>query len=154
MRSFGTPPSTAASDQRKGQSLRARLLNRRGSILFVKNGAASTLSFLLDLLLIWIMVERLGVAKLAAVAIGFVLANAFHYLLARVWVFRGTLRGFFSGYVFFLGNALFGLALILAAFALLTDGLGVPYMIARVIASLCAGTLVFVLNATLNFRHL
>lgn len=134
--------------------MRARLLNRRGSILFVKNGAASTLSFLLDLLLIWIMVERLGVAKLAAVAIGFVLANAFHYLLARVWVFRGTLRGFFSGYVFFLGNALFGLALILAAFALLTDGLGVPYMIARVIASLCAGTLVFVLNATLNFRHL
>ena len=120
-------------------SLRARLLNRRGSILFIKNGAASTLSFLLDLLLIWIMVERMGVAKLAAVAIGFVLANAFHYLLARVWVFRGSLRGLLSGYVYFFGNALFGLAIILGAFALLTDGLGVPYMVARVIASLDVG---------------
>lgn len=135
-------------------TLRGRLLNRQGSILYVRNAAASTLSFLLDLLLIWIMIERMGVDRLAAVAIGFVLANAFHYALARAWVFRGTVRGLVSGYVYFLGNSLFGLAIIMATFALLTNELGVPYMVARVIASLCAGTVVFVLNATLNFRRL
>lgn len=135
-------------------TLRGRLLNRQGSVLFIRNAAASTLSFLFDLLLIWIMIERMGFNRLAAVAIGFVLANAFHYALARTWVFRGTLRGLVSGYVYFLANALFGLAIILSAFALLTDLLGVPYMLARVAASLCAGTVVFVLNATLNFRRL
>jgi len=135
-------------------TLRGRLLNREGSVLFIRNAAASTLSFVFDLLLIWIMIERMGFNRLTAVAIGFVLANAFHYVLARAWVFRGTLRGLVSGYLYFLGNALFGLAIILSAFALLTDLLGVPYMLARVAASLCAGTVVFVLNATLNFRRL
>lgn len=135
-------------------TLRGRLVNRQGSILFIRNAAASTLSFAVDLLLIWIMIERLGFDKLAAVAIGFVLANALHYALARIWVFRGTMRGLVSGYFYFLANALLGLAIILGAFALLTDLLGVPYMLARVAASLCAGTVVFVLNATLNFHRL
>lgn len=146
--------SFAPRGQGDDRTLRGRLLNRRGSVLFIRNAAASTLSFMVDLLLIWIMIERLGLDRLAAVAIGFVLANAFHYLLARFWVFRGTVREFFSGYVYFLSNSLLGLGIILGAFALLTQELGVPYMIARVIASLCAGTIVFVLNATLNFRRL
>lgn len=153
----GTGPRHRPSvppDREDGRSLRARLLNRRGSVLFMRNAVASSLSFLLDLLLIWIMIDRQGMHKLAAVVIGFVLANAFHYLLARIWVFRGSLRGLFAGYFYFLSNALLGLAIILGVFALLTDLLHVPYLIARVIASLCAGTLVFVLNATLNFRRL
>lgn len=148
------PASDTSPEQGERRTLRKRLLNRRGSILFIRNAAASTLSFLVDLLLIWIMIEHMGFDKLAAVAIGFVLANAFHYFLARVWVFRGTLRGIVSGYVYFLANSLLGLAIILGTFALLTDALGVPYLIARVAASLCAGTLVFVLNATLNFHRL
>lgn len=157
MRPIGTRsrrPLPVSSGQSDGGTFRERLLNRRGSILYIKNAAASTLSFLLDLLLIWVMIDHLGLNKLMAVVIGFVLANAFHYFLARVWVFRGTLRGLVSGYVYFLGNALLGLAIILGAFVLLTNGFGVPYMIARVIASLCAGTVVFVLNATMNFRRL
>ncbi|GGB89076.1 hypothetical protein GCM10011494_04250 [Novosphingobium endophyticum] len=134
--------------------MRSRFFNRHGSVLFVRNAAASTLSFLFDLLLIWIMIEQTGLDMTIAVAIGFILANAVHYLLARSWVFRGTARGFAAGYLYFLANALLGLVIILAAFALLAEGLGVPYMLARVIASLCAGTVVFVLNATMNFRRL
>jgi putative flippase GtrA len=143
-----------SSDKSPAPTLRERLLNRHGSILFIKNAAASSVSFLLDLLLIWIMVESLGVFSIVAVAAGFIAANAFHYLLARIWVFRGSERGHLSGYFYFLSNALIGLVVILGAFALLTEVLGVSFIVARVIASLCAGTLVFVLNATLNFRHL
>lgn len=146
--------SSAQSGERESRTLRERLLNRRGSVLFLKNAVASTISFLLDLLLIWIMIDRMGLNRLVAVIIGFVLANALHYILARFWVFLGTMREFFAGYVYFLSNALLGLGIILGVFALLTESLGVPYMIARVIASLCAGTIVFVLNATLNFQRL
>jgi putative flippase GtrA len=145
---------TASSRQDERRTLCGRFFNRHGSALFLKNAAASTVSFLFDLLLIWIMIEQTDVNRTLAVAIGFMLANALHYLFARAWVFRGTSRGFASGYVYFLTNALFGLVIILAAFALLAEALGVPYMLARVIASLCAGTVVFVLNATMNFRRL
>ena len=134
--------------------MRKRLLGRRGRNLYFRNAAVSSLAFLLDLLFIWSMVERAGLDRFLAVAAGFLLANAFHYLLARIWVFRGTERGLLTGYVYFLGNALFGLAIIMATFALLTEVLAVPYLLARLAASLCAGTLVFVMNATLNFRQL
>lgn len=137
----------------RGGTWRERLLGPRGRWLYIRNAAASTLSFMVDLLLILLLVERAGVDRMAAVAIAFVLANVLHYLLARAWIFRGSGRGLAAGYVYFLGNALFGLVVILGSFALLTQELGVPYVAARVAASLCAGTLVFVLNATLNFRH-
>ena len=100
------------------------------------------------------MVDHFGVYQFVAVVVGFVMANAFHYVLARVWIFHESMRGIVSGYFYFLSNALFGLVVILVGFALLTDGLGLPYLPARVVASLCAGTLVFMLNATLNFRQL
>ncbi|HJP68018.1 MAG TPA: hypothetical protein VJ846_03865, partial [Sphingomicrobium sp.] len=77
-------------DESERMTLRGRLLNRQGSVLFVRNAAASSLTFLFDLLLIWIMIDRMGFNRLAAVSIGFVLANALHYVLARAWVFRGT----------------------------------------------------------------
>jgi len=89
-----------------------------------------------------------------AVVAGFIVANALHYVLARIWIFRGSERGLVSGYVMFFGNALFGLGVILGGFALLTEVFGVSFLISRVAASLLAGTIVFVLNATVNFRHL
>ncbi|WP_052223199.1 GtrA family protein [Novosphingobium malaysiense] len=129
-------------------------MGRRGCSLYIRNAFASTISFILDLFLIWIMVEHFGIQRYLAVVVGFVIANALHYVLARIWIFHGTERGVASGYALFLGNALFGLGVILGGFALLTEVFGVPYLVARIMASLFAGTLVFVLNATLNFRHL
>lgn len=131
-----------------------RLATRQGLRLYLRNGVASVLTFGFDLVLIWILVEKMDTARLLAVIVGFLLANALHYLLARIWIFRGSLRGLFSGYVLFLGNALVGLGLILVAFTVLSDALGVPYLVARVAASLLAGSLVFVLNATFNFHKL
>jgi putative flippase GtrA len=129
------------------------LFSRHGAVLFLRNAVASSLCFAVDMVLIWLLVSRVGVDKFVAVTVGFLVANALNYLLARVWVFRETDRGLFAGYVYFLGNALVGLAIILAGFALLTGPIAMHYLLARVIISLCAGTIVFVLNATLNFHE-
>jgi len=136
------------------RGLPGRLLNRRGSALFARNAAASTVSFLVDLVLLWAMVSELGWNKLVAAAAAFIVANALHYLIARKWVFHESEQGLAAGYAWFLVNALAGLAIIMALFALLSGPVGIPYLIARVIASLCAGTVVFALNAILNFRLL
>lgn len=129
------------------------LLSRHTAVLFVRNAVSSCLCFGIDIALIWLMVSRLGMDKYVAVTVGFLLANSLNYVLARVWVFRESDRGIFTGYVYYLTNALVGLAVILAGFALLTGLLGVYYLAARVIVSLVSGTLVFILNATLNFHE-
>lgn len=129
------------------------LISRHGAVLFLRNAVASSFCFGLDMALIWLMVSRLGVDKFVAVTLGFLVANALNYALARIWVFRESDRGLFTGYVYFLGNALVGLGIILAGFALLTGPLDTHYLVARVVVSLCSGTIVFILNATLNFHE-
>jgi len=129
------------------------LLSRHGAVLFLRNAIASSLCFAIDMALIWLMVSRAGIDKFIAVVVGFLCANALNYALARAWVFRESDRGLFTGYVYFLGNALVGLAIILVGFWLLTEPLDTHYLLARVIVSVCAGTIVFILNATLNFHE-
>ncbi|KQM21890.1 GtrA family protein [Novosphingobium sp. Leaf2] len=129
------------------------LFSRRGAVLFARNAVASGACFCLDMALIWLLVSRAGVDKFVAVTTGFLVANSLNYLLARLWVFPHSDRGMFAGYLFYVANACIGLAVILAGFALLTGLLGTHYLLARVIVSVCAGTLVFVLNATLNFHE-
>ncbi len=129
------------------------LLSRHGAVLFLRNAVASSLCFAIDMGLIWLMVSQLHIDKFVAVTLGFLCANALNYVLARIWVFRESDRGLFTGYVYFLGNALVGLAIILAGFALLTGPLDTHYLLARVVVSLCSGTIVFILNATLNFHE-
>nr|WP_246586835.1 GtrA family protein [Stakelama flava] len=132
----------------------ARLFSLRASGMFARNAVASAGTFAIDLIALWLLVGQLGMQKIPATASAFIGANALHYLLARWWIFPGSERGFIAGYLIFLMNACAGLALILAMFTALNDGLGVYYLIARVIASLSAGILVFCLNATFNFHQL
>ncbi|WP_404479593.1 GtrA family protein [Novosphingobium sp. BL-52-GroH] len=129
------------------------LLSRHGAVLFLRNAVASSACFAIDMVLIWLLVSQVGLDKYVAVTVGFLCANALNYVLARLWVFRDSDRGLFAGYVYFLGNALVGLAIILGGFALLTGPIELHYLVARVIVSLCAGTIVFILNATLNFHE-
>ncbi|MGN6376630.1 MAG: GtrA family protein [Sphingomonas sp.] len=130
------------------------IFSRHGTALFLKNALVSTIAFGLDRLLLWLAVSSLHVAKMLAVGVAFLIANAFHYVVARLWVFNETHRGVVVGYLYFVANAAVGWLVIMGLFWVLTDKLGVYYLIARVITSLCAGTLVFLLNATLNFKVL
>ncbi|MFC0203583.1 GtrA family protein [Novosphingobium soli] len=129
------------------------LFSRHGAVLFVRNAVSSCFCFAVDMALIWLMVSQLGIDKFVAVTLGFLAANSLNYVLARSWVFRESDRGIFTGYFYYLVNALVGLAVILGGFALLTGPLDTHYLLARVLVSLFSGTLVFILNATLNFHE-
>jgi putative flippase GtrA len=59
----------------------------------------------------------------------------------------------FSGNAYFVANSLVGLAVTVALFALFLE-LGVNYLVARIVTSLFAGLVLFVLNAVFNFRSL
>lgn len=127
---------------------------RHGTELFVRNSVASIVAFAFDLALLWLLIQEVHINDLVAVSVAFLLAMTLHYVLARIWVFRGTDRGVASGYAYFVMNAVIGLTVTLALFAVMTRLTGLHFLASRAVASVVAGIVVFFLNAIFNFRQL
>ncbi len=146
--------SEAKADDGAKRSLAARLLSIRAAAMLGRNTVVSCFTFLLGLLLLWLLVERAGLAKVPAAALSFLFSTTLHYVFGRTWIFRGTERGVAQGYVYFLINAGVGLALTTGLFAAVIALSDIHYLAARVLVSVVAGLAMFLLNATLNFRRL
>ncbi|MEO6091972.1 MAG: GtrA family protein [Novosphingobium sp.] len=121
--------------------------------MLARNTVVSCFTFLFGLGLLWLLVNRASMNPVIASGIGFVLANSLHYVLGRSWIFRGSPRGVKSGYALFLANAGIGLALTMGLYAAMLHFTNSGYLVARVIVSLVAGLIVFLLNAVLNFQQ-
>ena len=109
--------------------------------------------FLLGLVMLWLLVERLGAPPVPAAGLSFLVSHTIHYAFGRTWIFRGTDRKVTTGYILFLLNSLVGLGITVGLFALFV-GAGLHYLAARIVVSVFAGLALFVLNAVLNFRSL
>jgi putative flippase GtrA len=136
----------------KDEGLVARLMSLRVAAIFARNTVVSCAVFTLDLAILWAFIQLLGMQRLLAVAIAFLIANTIHYALGRLWIFRGTTRAVASGYAYFIINAGVGLVLTVALFAVFFDLAGMHFIVARIVASIFAGLAVFLLNAILNFK--
>ena len=121
--------------------------------MLVRNTVVSIGVFAIGLAILWLLVERFGVPKIPAAAVGFLVSNTTHYALGRSWIYRGTERAMASGYVYFLANSGVGMVVTLVLFAVFM-AIGLQYLIARTVTSLFSGLLQFVLNAVFNFRSL
>jgi putative flippase GtrA len=139
-------------DRRDG--LVARLLTLRVGAMLWRNTVVSCCVFVIGLGVLWLLVEKAGMPEVPAGGIGFLTANSLHYLLGRSWIFPGSERGAATGYGLFLLNALVGLAVTMGLFALLLQYTSLHYMFARVLVSMAAGLVVFMLNAVFNFRRI
>lgn len=102
----------------------------------------------------WILVEFLSANEVVAAGASFLAATSLHYALGRAWIFQGTRRKVVSGYGFFLVNAGVGVVLTMGLFAALMSVSSMSYLVARVIVSVFAGLVMFLLNAMLNFKQL
>lgn len=131
-----------------------RLFSRNAAVLLGRNTVVSAAVFLLGLVLLWLLVEFAGAAKVPAAGATFLVSTSLHYALGRTWIFRGTDREIVRGYAYFIANALVGLVVTMVLFAVLIRYTPVNYLVARVMVSLVAGLVMFVLNASLNFRRL
>ena len=133
--------------------LLSRLLSLQVGAMLWRNSVVSCAVFLVGLGVLWVLVQRAGMDEVPAAGIGFVVANTLHYALGRSRIFRGTERGRASGYALFLVNAGIGLVVTIVLYAALLELTSIHYLVARVIVSLFAGLIVFVLNAVFNFRR-
>jgi putative flippase GtrA len=145
--------ATDLADGTRSARLIPRLLSRRGAVLLVRNTVVSIGVFAFGLAALWLLVEKAHMAKIPAAALSFIAANSVHYVFGRTWIYRGTDRAVAAGYAYFIANALVGLGVTLALFAGFM-ALGMHYILARIVTSIFAGLVLFVLNAVLNFRSL
>ena len=138
----------------RGQAWAARLWSRNAAVLLGRNTVVSVFMFLLGLTLLWLLVEYGGVDTILATGLTFLIATSLHYGLGRTWIYRGTERKALPGYGLFLANALMGLIVTVALFALLTKLTTLHYLAARTLVSVIAGLAMFLSNAILNFKRL
>lgn len=153
LNSVGREALYAPARDPKSSGFLARLMSRNVGAMLVRNTVVSTFVFVLGLALLWVLVTLAGVDEVIAAGIGFFVANSLHYLLGRSWIFRGTERKLTTGYVYFLINSGVGLGVTMGLYAALLHYSSINYLVARVIVSIFAGLIVFVLNAVLNFRR-
>lgn len=130
-----------------------RLLSRNAADLLVRDALVSSVTFALGLGLMWVLVEFAQMDETVAAGLSFAVGNSLHYAAARSWIFRGTSRGLAKGYGYFLANAAVGLIVMVLLFAALTAWTPIHYLVARALASIVAGSIIFVLNAVYNFRR-
>ncbi len=98
--------------------------------------------------------EVWGLEGAGSGTLSFLCSTTLHYLFGRFWIFRGTERGFAAGYLYFFINAGVGLVVTTGLFAAMIEWTSINYLVARVLVSIVAGLVMFLLNATLNFRRL
>lgn len=122
--------------------------------MFGRNIVASSIAFVLDLAILWLLVEYAGFPHVPAAAIAFVIPLIVFYFLQREWVFPETERGVAAGFAYFLVNMGIGFGAMLAVFWALLEFTEIYYLIARVLASVVYGLVVFVLNGVFNFKQL
>ncbi|MBN9505528.1 MAG: GtrA family protein [Altererythrobacter sp.] len=143
-------PPDRPEDER---GLLERLLSPRVGRMLWRNTVVSCSVFMVGLGVLYALVQEGGFPEVPAAGIGFLVANSLHYVLGRAWIFRGTDRPPAAGYALFLVNASVGLAVTMLFYAALLEWTHLHYLTARVIVSVFAGLVVFVLNAVFNFRQ-
>lgn len=122
--------------------------------MLVRNTIVGSCTFLFGLGVMWLLVEQAGISEVIASGASFVFANSVHYVLGRTWIFKGTTRDVATGYAMFLMNGGVGLALTMGLMALFVAYTSIHYLVARVLVSVVAGLLIFVLNGVWTFRRL
>ncbi|GGZ10556.1 GtrA family protein [Novosphingobium colocasiae] len=140
-------------DAEPAAGLLRRVWSRPVGAMLARNTVVSTFAFIVGLAVLWVLVHLARADKVVSAGVSFVTANTLHYALGRSWIFAGTQRALHTGYALFLVNSGIGLAITLALFALMVEGAGVNYLVARVLVSVVAGLVMFLLNATVNFRR-
>ena len=126
-------------------------IDKAGLLRFSRYVAVGGSTFVLDLLLLLIAVQVMGFWYFPSVAASFFIAVSLNYAVSRHFVFSGTQRDWYEGYLYFVLFALFMAGVIAFSVAMLVEDLQVPYLTARVLVAAPVGMLSYLLNLRFNF---
>lgn len=119
---------------------------------FGKYATTGFLTFLLDLLLLFILIDLVSVYYILASVLSFMIATSLNYFLVRSYVFSQTERGIKSGYAIFLSMSGIGLFIVSIGMFVSVELLSVHYLIARGFVVAVVFLVNYFLNLHLNFK--
>lgn len=140
-------PETAVPSKIGRRAIAERLLRR-----LVKYSGVGIGTYILDMGIIAVMVYGLELPFQPSVAVGFFTGLTVNYLLSYHWVFRGTKRDRFVGYIIFATLALFGVFFITRSVVFLIEEYDMHILIARTIVASFVGLTGFFINTFFNFK--
>lgn len=117
----------------------------------VKYFLVNSSGFIIDLVLIWWLTDKIKLHYLTSVAVGFLVATVINYLGNREWTFKGTAIKATVGYGRFLMISLGAFIVVLFLMYLAVDILQIYYLLARVMVAIIVGLLGFLLDAKFSF---
>jgi putative flippase GtrA len=119
---------------------------------FFRYTAVGGSTFLFDLSLLWVQIEKFHVYYLHAAVSSFLIAVSVNYLLSRRWVFKGSARRLAAGYLYFFKTAVAGAlttGFLMWLFSTTTNG---NYLLIRIIIAAIIGIGNYLIHLYLNFR--
>lgn len=111
-----------------------------------------TTTSLLDISILWILTNSLGVHYLLSATISFSFSASLSYIGVRHFVFTHTHRSLKAGYLYFLMITGTGLALTLGGMAILVEIFNLHYMVARILIAGAIGLWNYLMNLYVNFK--
>lgn len=111
-----------------------------------------TLTFALDLLLLWILMEFLNAHILVAASLAFFAAVSLNYCINRSFAFKGTERTVWDGYKNFIAIAVVGAISTSMLLWVLVEQTDLHVAIARFVVALVVGIGNYLVNLYFNFR--
>ncbi len=127
-------------------------IDKKGLLRFARYGLVGGSTFLLDLLILYFLVEKLYSNYLLATGLAFFFSVSLNYAISRKIIFKSSSRNAISGYFYFLVFAAGGIAGTLAGMAILVGFFGLNYLLARGLVSAIIGMLNYILNLYFNFK--
>ncbi len=109
-------------------------------------------TFLLDLLLIYILKSTTTLSETLIIGSAFGVAVTINFFLSYYFVFKGTKRDRFTGYLYFIAVAVIGMQVIIFGTQTLQTELGIGIYAARIIVSGIVGLGNFTFNTFVNFK--
>jgi len=119
---------------------------------FIKYSLIGCLTFLFDLLLLYVSVDVLHINYLLSVFCAFLIAVSVNYFLSRKEVFVGSGRGPVLGYLYFLTIISGGVVIMLGLMYLLVEIFQMDIFVARVSVAGLVGIFNFLMNDRFNFK--
>lgn len=132
--------------------LKKLLTDYREQLLYLVFGGGTTL---VNIVVYYILSERLHADKMLSTAVGWVLSVTFAYLTNRKWVFESRARGFapvLREVVLFYGGRVATGLLDAGIIALFVEGMGMPNMPVKIASNVLVIVLNYIISRLLVFR--
>ena len=119
---------------------------------FFKYSISGWSTAIIDILLLTLLTENMGLFYAASAAISFTSANLIHYFVNKNWGFKDSKINHERGISLFLVLAIVNVAAITLSLTFLVERIGLHYLTAKIITSFVFGMLNFIFHYTITFK--